>query len=139
MLGLMGLFEKDYLLRLLEQLTEMVAAVRGAIGAGKNREALATIAEAQQRLAGPLGASLERLDAGSVVSLLGAEKARMHAQLLRLEAEARDGLGEAARARTIEARAEGIRARRGVSGPGYERENVTRRRAQRTRVPRRKP
>lgn len=114
MLGPMGLFEKDYLLRLLEQLTEMVAAIQAAIRGGKNGEALATIAEAQQRLAGPLGAGFDRLDPGSVVSLLGVEKARMHAELLRLEAEARDALGESAKARAIEARAEAIeRARAG--------------------------
>jgi hypothetical protein len=104
----MGLFEKDYLLRLLEQLTEMVAAIVTSLREGKSREALATIAEAQQRLAGPLGGSLERLDPGSVVSLLGTEKAQMHARLLRLEAEARDALGEAPRARALEARAEQI-------------------------------
>jgi hypothetical protein len=104
----MGLFEKDYLLRLLEQLTEMAAAIGAAIRGEKRREALAMIAEAQQRLAGPLGVGLERLDPGSVVALLGVEKARLHARLLRLEAEARDGLGEAAKARALEARAEGV-------------------------------
>ena len=104
----MGLFEKDYLIRLLEQLTEMVAAIVAAIRGGKPRDALTTLAEAQQKLAGPLGASLERLDPGSVVSLLGPEKAQMHARLLRLEAEARDALGETAAARAIEARAGAI-------------------------------
>ena len=104
----MGLFEKDYLLRLLEQLTEMIAAIREAIRGGRGGEALATIADAQQRLAGPLAGSLDRLDPGSVVSLLGAEKARMHAKLLRLEAEARAALGEDAKARAIEERAGGI-------------------------------
>ena len=104
----MGLFEKDYLLRLIQQLAEMVAAISAAIRGGKNRDALAMIAEAQQRLAGPLGLGLERLDPPSVVSLLGLEKARLHAQLLRLEAEARDALGEAAKARVLEARAEAV-------------------------------
>ena len=104
----MGLFEKDYLLRLLEQLSEMVAAISAAVRGGKSRDALAMIAEAQQKLAGPLGAGLDRLDAGSVVSLLGAEKAPVYAQLLRLEAEARDALGEQAKARAIEGRAGAI-------------------------------
>ncbi len=104
----MGLFEKDYLLRLLEQLTEMMAAIRLAIRGGKSREALGTIADAQQQLAGPLAGSLDRLDPSSVVSLLGLEKARTHATLLRLEAEARAALGEEAKARALEARAEGI-------------------------------
>jgi hypothetical protein len=106
----MGLFEKDYLLRLLEQLSEMAAAIRGAIGAGKSREALATIAEAQQQLAGPLAGSLDRLDPGSVASLLGVEKARAHATLLRLEAEARGALGEEAKARALEERAAAVQS-----------------------------
>ena len=100
----MGLFEKDYLLRMLEQLTEMIAAIRAAIRGGDSRGALAQIAEAQQRLAGPLATGMDRLDAASVVSLLGVEKARAYVELLRLEVEARDALGEAARARAIEAR-----------------------------------
>jgi hypothetical protein len=104
----MGLFEKDYLVRLLEQLTEMVAAISAAVRGGKNREALAMIAEAQQRLVGPLGMGLDRLDPPTVVSLLGAEKARLHAQLLRLEAGVREALGEGAKARALEARAEGL-------------------------------
>ncbi len=104
----MGLFEKDYLLRLLEQLTQMVAAIVAAVRGGKNADALAMIAQAQQTLAGPLAGGLDRLDAASVVSLLGAEKTRIYAQLLRLEVEARDGLGETAKARAIEARAAGL-------------------------------
>jgi hypothetical protein len=101
----MGFFEKDYLIRLLEQLTEMVAAIRAAIRGGGSREALATIAEAQQRLAGPLAASLCRLDAGSAVALLGVEKAKMHATLLRLEGDAYAALGEDSKARAAEERA----------------------------------
>lgn len=111
----MGLFEKDYLIRLLEQLTEMAAAIAAAIRGGKPRDALSTLEEAQEKLAGPLGGSLARLDPGSVVSLLGSEKARMHARLLRLEVEARDALGEEARARAASARAEAIER---AAGPG---------------------
>jgi len=72
------------------------------------QEALATIADAQRHVTGPLGGGLDRLDAKSVVSLLGAKKAAMHAELLRLEAEARDALGDAVKARSLEARAAGI-------------------------------
>jgi hypothetical protein len=104
----MGLFEKDYLLRLLEELSEMIAAISASIRGGNARDALASIAQAQARLAGPLGGSLERLDPGSVVSLLGAEKAKVHARLLRLEAEAREALGEAAKAQLVASRAQGI-------------------------------
>jgi hypothetical protein len=107
----MGLFEKDYLLRLLEQLTAMVAAIRGSVQGGKNAEALAAIAEAQDRLAGPLASGLARLDGSSVVALLGKEKAAIYVTLLRLEAEARDGLSDAretVKARAAEARAEAI-------------------------------
>jgi len=104
----MGLFEKDYLLRLLEQLAAMVAAIRTAIRGGKHRDALAAIAEAQQRLAGPLAMGLDRLDPASILSLLGAEKARVYAELLQLEAEAREGLGETAKVNGIRALATGL-------------------------------
>jgi hypothetical protein len=104
----MGLFEKDYLLRLLEQLSDMLAAITSAIRGGKNDEALAAIAQAQEKLAGPLALGLTRLDPSSVVSLLGAEKAAIYVKLLRLEAEARDGLGDGPKARAAETRADGI-------------------------------
>jgi hypothetical protein len=107
----MGLFEKDYLLRLLEQLTDMLAAIRESIRGGRPDEAIAAIVAAQRLLGGPLAGSLDRLDAGTVASLLGMEKARMHAVLLRLEAEAREAAGaggEEAKVRALRERAAAV-------------------------------
>jgi Flp pilus assembly protein TadB len=90
----MGLFQKDYLLRLLEQLADAIAAIVGRISAGEPREALEAIRQARATLAGPLASTLERVDANTVLSLLGADRARVYAALARLEGEARAKLGE---------------------------------------------
>jgi hypothetical protein len=104
----MGLFEKDYILRLLEQLAQMLAAIRALVAGGRSREALASIEQARRTLAGPLAASLERLDAASVVSMLGREKAAPYAELARLESEARRAEGDEAAALRAAARADEI-------------------------------
>jgi len=111
----MGLFEKDYLIRLLEQLSEMAAAITAMLAGGRARDALTEVSRARSLLAGPLAGSLDRLDAASVASLLGPEKARALVDLARLEARARAALGEDAAARAAEARADQI-AR--ALGPG---------------------
>ena len=112
----MGLFQKDYLLRLLEQLAHAVAAIVGRIGAGEPREALEAIGNARLALAGPLVATLDRVDAGTVVSLLGAEKARVYATLARLEGDARAALGEDATAARARAWADEIDAASASAG-----------------------
>ncbi len=104
----MGLFEKDYLIRLLEQVTEMKQAVAGFLAGGEPRAALAEIDRARRVLAGALFASLDRLDGSSVVALLGADKAREYAALLQLEAQARSALHEDAAAAKAGARAREI-------------------------------
>jgi hypothetical protein len=101
----MGLFEKDYLLRLLEQITKMIAAVAALITGGRAREALVEIEKARGALAGPLAKSLERVDGASVVALLGDEKARLYATLARQEADALSALSEEDGARRATARA----------------------------------
>jgi hypothetical protein len=104
----MGLFEKDYILRMLEQLTQLIQGVRARLEGGTPGEALALIGEARQTLAGPLARTLDRVDGGTVVSLLGPEKARLYAELSRLEARARADLGDVAASRREEARADEI-------------------------------
>ena len=105
----MGLFQKDYLLRLLEQLTEMMAKIRAALAAGRAREALDAIRKARGVLAGPLADSLDRVDAASAVALLGREKARVHGELLQLEADAHAALGDEAAARRAEMRVRAVK------------------------------
>jgi hypothetical protein len=101
----MCLFEKDYVLRLLEHLTELIQAVRARLTGGEPAEALATIAEARKTLAGPLARTLDRVDGATVVSLLGRERAQPYAELSRLEAQAHRDLGNDAAARREDARA----------------------------------
>jgi hypothetical protein len=104
----MGLFEKDRLIKLLEQLTKMLLAIRAALAAGNAPEALDAIRDARAALAGPLGGSLERVDASTVVALIGEEKARVYVELARLEAEARTASGDDAGARKATARADDV-------------------------------
>ncbi len=85
----MGLFEKDRLIKLLEQLTKMLLAIRAALAAGNTDDALASIREARALVAGPLAGTLERVDASTVLALLGPEKAKIYDELARLEVEAR--------------------------------------------------
>jgi hypothetical protein len=101
----MGLFEKDYILRMLEQLTQLIQSVRARLEGGTPGDALALIGEARRTLAGPLARTLDRVDGSTLVSLLGPERARLYAELSRLEARARADLGEDAASRREEARA----------------------------------
>ena len=101
----MGLFQKDPIVRLLEELTKRMAAVRVSLAGGSPRDALAAIDEARRTLAGPMASTLERVDGAAVVMLLGKEKAVAYAELERLEGEARSALGEDAAATRAEARA----------------------------------
>src|SRR5258706_8682374 len=67
----MGLFEKDRLITLLEQLTKMLEAIRAALAAGNDDDALAMIREARTLVAGSLGGTLGRVDPVTVAALLG--------------------------------------------------------------------
>ena len=104
----MGLFEKDPVVRLLEELTKRMAAARAALAGGNPLEALATIDATRRTLAGPLAATLDRVDGGTVVMLLGRDKAAAYADLARLEAEVRRALGEDDAATRAEARAAAV-------------------------------
>jgi hypothetical protein len=101
----MGLVEKDPIVRLLEELTNRMAAVRASLAGGSPRDALVAIDLARKTLAGALASTLERVDGSTVVTLLGREKAGAYADLARLEAEARRTLGEDSAATRADARA----------------------------------
>ena len=104
----MGLFEKDYLLRQLEQLTKMIAQIVAHLTGGRSGEALQEIQAARQALAGPLAGSLDRLDGPSIVALLGTEKARVYVELAKLESQAWAAQGNDAAARRATERAESV-------------------------------
>ncbi len=104
----MGLVEKDPIVRLLEELTKRMAAVRASLAGGSPPDALLAIEQARKVLGGALASTLERVDGSTVVTLLGREKAGAYADLARLEAEARRALGEDAAATRAEARADDV-------------------------------
>jgi hypothetical protein len=101
----MGLFERDPIVRLLEELTKRMAAARESLAGGNPRDALVAIDGARRSLVGPMVSTVDRVDASTVLSLLGREKAEAYAALARLQGEARRALGEEAGAAAIEARA----------------------------------
>jgi hypothetical protein len=104
----MGLFERDPIVRLLEELTKRMASMRAALASGNPEDVLASVAEARRMLAGPMASTLDRVDGATVVTLMGKDKARALAGLARLEAETRRALGEEAAAARAEARASEI-------------------------------
>ncbi len=104
----MGLFQKNELIELLERLTRWLLAIRAAYGAGRNDEALDEIRKARALLAGALGSSIDRVDASTVVALLGPEKARVYGELARLEGDVRLAMGDEAAARKATARADEV-------------------------------
>jgi len=105
-----GLFEKNELVRVLEELTRRKESIRAALANGDPVGALASIAEGRRALAGALSSTLDRVDAASVVSLLGRERAGAWGELAQLEADAREASGDAVGARRAHARAREIAA-----------------------------
>jgi hypothetical protein len=103
-----GLFEKNELVRLLEELTKRMESIRASLANGDPTGALAAIDQARRALAGPLLSTLDRVDGATVVSLVGRERARAWAELASLESRARDAAGDAASARRADARAKEI-------------------------------
>jgi len=102
------MFQKNQFQKLAEELAAMMTQARDKLRDRLPEEALARIATMHRELEGPLATSLPRFDAATAISLLGPEKARMHAQLLQLEADAHDADGQPARAAACRARAAAI-------------------------------
>jgi hypothetical protein len=120
----MSLAQRDYLLRMIQQLAEALGAVLTRRREGKLDEALQMLEEQQRGIFGPLGASLGKLDAPSVAVVLGtAEKARAYAMILAVEGEVRADRGEAKAAAKLRRRALGVHlevAARWPAGLGAE-------------------
>lgn len=91
----MSLAQRDYLLRMIQQLAQALAAVVSRQREGKLDEALSMIDELRRKLFGSMGEPLARLDPPSVTLVLGAlEKARAYAMILAVEADVRQARGE---------------------------------------------
>ena len=67
----MSLVQRDFVRRLIEQLSQFVARITGLVGARRFEDALELVREAEKELVGPLAATLEAVDARTVALLLG--------------------------------------------------------------------
>ena len=99
----MSIGQRDYILRMIQQIAQAIAAIALRIREGKLDEARSALDETRRKIFGAMVDPLDRVDSPSVVTLLGAmEKARAYALLLAVEADLRAARGEgrgAARAR----------------------------------------
>ncbi len=79
----MSIAQRDYLMRLIEQFAQFLAALLGKKESGRLDEASEMIEQALDVLLGPMRRSIEQLDAASVAMLLAdKDKLRVYARLL---------------------------------------------------------
>jgi hypothetical protein len=96
-----SMVQRDYIERMIEQFAQAVAQVVAAVRAGDFDLALITVRRTSELVLGNLGPVMERLDAASVVDLIGKhdiDRVRMYAALLAEEGTIRELRGEAPRA-----------------------------------------
>ena len=105
--------QRDYILRLLEQAAAVLRRLRELLAGGGAKPAVIVeeARAAQAELFGDTWAMVQRVDVATVTSLIrDARQLTLYADLLRVEAEANRGLGDAKRAEYLETRAAGISA-----------------------------
>jgi hypothetical protein len=87
----MGIAERDYILRMIERLGQMIAAILKKRRDGEPAEARRMLDDLRTEMFGGLGGALDAVDPTSVVGLAGdRERARAYAVLLALEADLRE-------------------------------------------------
>jgi hypothetical protein len=97
---------KDYILRMIEQLTEAIARVVGLKEAGKLDEALQLARETAGGIFGPLLRTLDEVDSATAANLMGdGDKVSAYAALLAEQADIHERRGDARRARADHRRA----------------------------------
>ena len=102
----MGMLERDYILRVLEQLGATIAQIRQLRTEGRPVEAEALLDQVRSQLLGSLRHTLTQVDASTVAALLGsAAKVRGYAELLTVEAEVCADRSDADRAYHLRRRA----------------------------------
>jgi hypothetical protein len=104
----MSAVQRDYIVRLIEQFAQAIAQIVAAVRAGDFDLALITVSRTRDLVLGNLGPVMERLDATSVVDLIGKhdiDRVRMYAALLAEEGAIRELRGEAPRAQHCFSRA----------------------------------
>jgi hypothetical protein len=100
--------QRDYLIRMIEQSTVAIAEVAALILAGEFDLALIVVRRTSDLVLGDLGPVLERLDATSVVDLIGKydlDRVRIYAALLAEEGTIRERSGQMSRAQYCFSRA----------------------------------
>jgi hypothetical protein len=104
----MSIVQRDYLMRMIEQCAVAIAEIAALIRAGEFDLALIVVRKTSDLVLGNLGPVFERLDAASVVDLIGKhdlDRIRMYAALLAEEGTIRELRGESARAQYCFSRA----------------------------------
>ena len=97
----MSAVQRDYIERMIEQFAQAIAQIVAAVRAGDFDLALITVRRTSDLVLGNLGAVMERLDAASVVDLIGKhdiDRVRMYAALLAEEGTIRELRGQIPRA-----------------------------------------
>ena len=104
----MSVVERDYIMRMVEQTAQAIAEITALIVAGDFDLALIVVRRTSDSVLGNLGPVLERLDANSVVELVGKldlDRVRIYAALLAEEGSIRELKGQMPRARYCFSRA----------------------------------
>ena len=104
----MSIVQRDYLVRMIEQVAAAVAEIAALIHDGEFDLALIVVRKTSDLVLGNLLPVLERLDATSVVDLIGKydlDRVRMYAALLAEEGTIRERRGETPRAQYCFSRA----------------------------------
>jgi hypothetical protein len=102
----MSMNERDYVLRMIQQLARSLGRILGLKSAGKLQEALKETRAIGDGIFGPMRAALDALDEQSAASLIGSrEKIEAYATLTAEEASIHELLGDARRAASGERRA----------------------------------
>jgi hypothetical protein len=107
----MSAVQRDYIERMIEQFAQAIAQIVAAVRAGDFDLALITVRRTSDLVLGNLGPVMERLDATSVVDLIGKhdiDRVRMYAALLAEEGTIRELRGETPRAQYCFSRALGL-------------------------------
>lgn len=114
----MSIAQRDYILRMIEQLGDFLARIAGAKREQKLEVALDEIGAALGALFGPLLGTLEALDTEGAATLLSTpEKVRAYAILTAERADVIALKGEARRARSLHLRALELHLEASLRGP----------------------
>ena len=104
----MSIVQRDYLMRMIEQSARAMAEIAALVLAGEFDLALIVVHRTSDHVLGNLGPVFERLDATSLVDLMGKldlDRVRMYAALLFEEGTIRELSGQTPRARYCFSRA----------------------------------